>query len=146
MSSFTKPMSDASLTERHGHTQQSFTSSSINYWHAVPSWKGSQTFRWSVRWIFQLTNRPSDTLHQSAVWSRRGHASSPRSATQTCVHIHFQPSWSKYLYSLLSCSTFILSCVSRWVFVLKLFINALTRQTALYTFENEYLLVSWRCL
>lgn len=82
----TRQRSAASLTEREGpHTlTKSFTSFPINYWHAVVSWKGSQTFRWSVWWIFQLTNRPPDTLHQSNVWLERGHSFWPQS--YTCVY------------------------------------------------------------
>lgn len=33
--------------------------------------KGSQTFRWCVWWIFQLTNRPPDTRHQNRLWLQR---------------------------------------------------------------------------
>lgn len=50
------------------HSLKSFTSLRINYWQVVVSRKASQTFRWSVWWIFQLTNRPPDTPLQSNVW------------------------------------------------------------------------------
>lgn len=91
MGSFTHQRSEASLTEREGPPQtltESFTSFPINYWHAVVSWKASQTFRWSVWWIFQLTNRPPDTLHQSYVWLERGRSSWPQSCTyaRTCIY------------------------------------------------------------
>lgn len=91
MSSFTHQRSEASLTEREGPPQtltKSFTSFPINYWHAVVSWKASQTFRWSVWWIFQLTNRLPDTLHQSNVWLERGRSSWPQSCTYACMCIY----------------------------------------------------------
>lgn len=67
---------------------KSFTSFPINYWHAVVSWKASQTFRWSVWWIFQLTNRLPDTLHQINVWLERGRSSWPQSCTYACTCIY----------------------------------------------------------
>lgn len=87
MSSFTQQRSEASLTEREG-PPQTLSCSSINYWAAVVSWKASQTFRWSVWWIFQLTNRPPDTPHQSNVWLERGHAFWPQSGTCACTCIY----------------------------------------------------------
>lgn len=61
---------------------KSFTSFPINYWHAVVRWKASQTFRWSVWWIFQLTNRPPDTLHQSNVVAHFAHM-------HICIHMYY---------------------------------------------------------
>lgn len=40
---------------------------SVSIIDTLSCWKASQTFRWSVWWIFQLTNRPPDTLHQNNV-------------------------------------------------------------------------------
>lgn len=82
------------ITYRKRRTPQtltkSFTSFPINYWHAVVSWKASQTFRWSVWWIFQLTNRLPDTLHQINVWLERGRSSWPQSCTYACMHMYIQ--------------------------------------------------------
>lgn len=57
---------------------KSFTSFLIHYWRAVVIRKGSQTFRWCVWWIFQLTNS-HPTLSAERVCGYRGHVSIPTS-------------------------------------------------------------------
>lgn len=52
-------------TPKHSLSHLPHSVSIIDTW--LSCWKASQTFRWSVWWIFQLTNRPPDTLHQNNV-------------------------------------------------------------------------------
>lgn len=52
-------------TPKHSLSHLPHSVSIIDTW--LSCWKASQTFRWSVWWIFQLTNRPPDTPHQNNV-------------------------------------------------------------------------------